>query len=306
MHSSWHDLAWNCYTSFFTHSYQSCGPWFTSKFRFRSISWELTDIFSPNFIYAFILTRSSLGLLHFIFQKFVPELWPFMPKFCFRSISWEQIGRIFPNFIYAFILARSSLGLLHVIFHTFVPELWPLIYVKFRFRSISWTNWQNFTKFYICIHIDKIFVGIVTHHFSHICTRVMALELHQNFVSCQYLENKWIEFHQILYMHSYWQVLCWVCYTSFFSHFYQSNDPWFTPKFHFRSISQILTKLYITIYTDKIYVGIVRCHFSQICKRVMALDWCKNYFTTQYSETLWPFTACKALQRGYSQILWQF
>ena len=31
-------------------------------------------------------------------------------------------------------------------------------------------------------------------------------------------------------------------------------------------------QLYITIYTDKIYVGIVSCHFSQICKRVLALD----------------------------------
>ena len=39
-----------------------------------------------------------------------------------------------------------------------------------------------------------------------------------------------------------------------------------------RTNGQILTKLYITIYTDKIYVGIVSCHFSQICKRVMASD----------------------------------
>ena len=39
--------------------------------------------------------------------------------------------------------------------------------------------------------------------FSEICTRVMALDLRQNFVSAQYLENKWTEFFQILYMHSY-------------------------------------------------------------------------------------------------------
>ena len=31
----------------------------------------------------------------------------------------------------------------------------------------------------------------------------MALERHQNFGSAQYLENKWIEFHQILLMHLY-------------------------------------------------------------------------------------------------------
>ena len=40
------------------------------------------------------------------------------------------------------------------------------------------------------IHIDKIYVEIVTHHFSHICTRVMSLDLLQNFVSAQYLEIK--------------------------------------------------------------------------------------------------------------------
>ena len=34
------------------------------------------DRISPNFIYAFILTRSRFGLLHIIFCTIVPELWP--------------------------------------------------------------------------------------------------------------------------------------------------------------------------------------------------------------------------------------
>ena len=73
------------------------------------------------------------------------------------------------------------LGLLAVIFHTFVPVLWPLIYaeISFLFNIILRTNGQNFTKFYICIHIDKTYVGIVTHNFWQICTRVMALDLLQ-------------------------------------------------------------------------------------------------------------------------------
>ena len=100
MHSSWQDLAWDSYILFFANLYQSYGSWFTLKFRFHLISWELLDIFSPNLIYAFILTRSSLGLLHIIFWKFAPELWPFMPKFRFSSISWEPIGRISPNLLY--------------------------------------------------------------------------------------------------------------------------------------------------------------------------------------------------------------
>ena len=142
-------------------------------------------------IYAFILTRSSLGFLHVIFHTFVPELWPLIyTKKNFHSISPEQIDGFSPNFIYAFILLRSSLGLLHVIFRTFEPELWPWIYAKFSFPFyILSTNEQNFTNFYMCNHIDKIYVGIVTLHFLLICTRVMALDLLHNFVSAQYLEQ---------------------------------------------------------------------------------------------------------------------
>ena len=54
----------------------------------------------------------------------------------------------------------------------------------------------------MCIDIDMIWIGINTQHFSGICTRVMALDLRQNFVIAQYLENKLTIFHQILYMHS--------------------------------------------------------------------------------------------------------
>ena len=134
------------------------------------------------------------------------------PKFHFRSISWEPFGRISPNCMYASILAGSSLGLLHTIFPTFVPELWPLVYAKISFPlNILRTNWHIFTKFYICIHIDKIYVGIVTLHFLHICTRVMTLDLLKNFVSAQYLENKWTDFDQTLYNYLYWQDLCWDC-----------------------------------------------------------------------------------------------
>ena len=163
VHSSWQDLAWDCYTSFFANLYKSNGPWFMPKFCFHSISWELTDIFFTKFIFAVILTRPSLGLSH-------------------------------------------------IILCIFVPELWPLIYAKILFPfNILRTNAQNFTKFYICVHIDKIYFEIVTHHFSHICTRVMVLDLLQNFVSTQYLGNKWTDFDQTLYNYLYWQDLRWDC-----------------------------------------------------------------------------------------------
>ena len=46
------------------------------EFCLRSISLEQIDRLSLNFICAFILIRSSLGLLHISFRTFVPELWP--------------------------------------------------------------------------------------------------------------------------------------------------------------------------------------------------------------------------------------
>ena len=70
------------------------------------------------------------------------------------------------NFIYAFILTRSTFELLLIIFHTFGPELWPLIYSKILFPlNILRTNGQILTKLYITIYTDKIYDRIVSCHF---------------------------------------------------------------------------------------------------------------------------------------------
>ena len=120
-------------------------PLIDSIFFSPSISWEQIDRISPNFIHAFILTRSKLGLLHIIFHIIVPELWPLIyAKFRFCSISWEQIDRISPNLIYAFILTRSTMWLLHIIFCTFEPEFnSPWFTPKFCFCSISWEQRES-------------------------------------------------------------------------------------------------------------------------------------------------------------------
>ena len=206
MHSYRQDLAWDCHTSFLAHFYQSYGPWFTPKFRFCSISREQIDLFSPNFIYAFILTRSSLGLMHVIFTHLYQIYGPwFTPKFRFRSISWEQMDRISPNFIYAFILTRSTLGLLHIIFRTFVPELWPLIYAKISFPfNILRTN------FYQILYMQSYWQDLCWDSYTSFCA-YLYLDLLQNFVSAQYLENKLTDFDQTLYNYLYWQDLYWDC-----------------------------------------------------------------------------------------------
>ena len=53
----------------------------------------------------------------------------------------------------------------------------------------------------------------------------MALDLRQNIVSAQYIENKMIDFHQILDIHSYLQDLAWDYHASFFANLYQSYGP---------------------------------------------------------------------------------
>ena len=86
------------------------------------------------------------------------------------------MDRISQNTIYAFILTRSKLGLSHIIFRT---DTRVMIYAIILFQfNILRTNGLNFNKLYIYITIntDKIYVGIVSCHFSQIGKRVMALD----------------------------------------------------------------------------------------------------------------------------------
>ena len=137
---------------------------------------QLIDKISPNFIYAFILTRSSSELLHF-FLHFL-HICATVMALDFRQnfVSAHYLENKLADFHQIFIcihIDRSSLGLMHVIFQTFVPELWPLIYPKisFPFNTLR-TKGQHFTKLYITINTDKIYAII----FLQICKRVMALD----------------------------------------------------------------------------------------------------------------------------------
>ena len=48
---------------------------------------------------------------------------------------------------------------------------------------------------------------------------VRSFVRHNFFVPAQYLQNSFIEFIQILYVHWYWHALAWDCYTSFSPNF---------------------------------------------------------------------------------------
>ena len=137
MHLYWQDLGWDCYTSFFTNLYQHYRPWFTAEFRLRTLSWAQIDRFITKYPYALILTRLRLGLL--------------------RHFSLIYTRAMALNVLCALILTRFRLGL-YMSLRSFVPELWPLNFARISSfpLNILRTNWQIFTKFYICIYIDKI------------------------------------------------------------------------------------------------------------------------------------------------------
>ena len=99
----------------------------------------------------------------------------------------------------------------------------------------------------------------------------MTLDLCQNFVFAQYLENKLTDFHQILYMHSYWKDLAWDFNPSFSAHLYHSYGPWFMPKFRFHSISQEQTDFHEILY--------MHSHWQDL-----AWDWCMSFFAHLYQS----------------------
>ena len=191
------------------------------EFCLRSISLEQIDRFSPHFIYAFILTRSSLGLLHTIFCPFKPEFWPVLnAKFLFPLNILRTNWQIFTKFyiyidIDKLLLVTVTLHFLHICIRILALDLRknlvfsqylenklphfhcpPLIYATILFlHNVLKTNWQIFIKFYICISC----------HFSQICSRVKALDLRQNFVF------SWISWEQIgrISPNLIWQDLYW-------------------------------------------------------------------------------------------------
>ena len=65
-----------------------------------------------------------------------------------------------PNFVHTNIIDKSYVG---IVLRKFATELWPLIHIRIWFLlNILRTIWQNETKFWIHIIIDKIYVGIMS------------------------------------------------------------------------------------------------------------------------------------------------
>ena len=166
MHWYWQDLAWDCYTSFFLHLYLSYDPWSMPKLRSGSISWEQMDRISPNFIYAFIFTRSSMELLHIIFPTFAPLIYAKIsfPLDILRT-NWQNS----PNFImhsYWQDLAWDCYASFFLHLH---QSYCPLFTPKFRFRSISWEQNDRISPNFIYAFIlTRSSVGVLHIIFLHL------------------------------------------------------------------------------------------------------------------------------------------
>ena len=172
-----------------------------------------------------------------------------------------------------------------VIFRKFATELQPSNDVRNWFLlNILRMDGQNLTKFCIHIIINKIYICIVKRTFWQMFNRVTALNWCQKLVFAQYLENGWREFNQILCTLYHWQDLCLYRKGSFFCKFATDLQPLIYVRNCFllnilRMDGQNLSKFCIIhIIIDKIYAVKVKHNFSQICNRVMALDWCQNLF----------------------------
>ena len=77
-----------------------------------------------------ILTRSRLGVLHLIFRKFVPDLWPLI----YSKISIPfNILRKNDRFVAKFRTQDQDWDWYTSFFRSSVPELWPLIYARISF-----------------------------------------------------------------------------------------------------------------------------------------------------------------------------
>ena len=76
-------------------------------------------------------------------------------KYVFHKIYQVHIFQLFKDILY-------------------IPGGWDLERIALSYELQLPSN-HTISKFYIFVHIDKIYVGTVTHHFSHISTRVMVL-----------------------------------------------------------------------------------------------------------------------------------
>ena len=113
------------------------------------------DRILSNFVYAFILTRSTLELLPAVFGEFVTELWPLIGQiFISAQYILRTNGHNFTKFCTCIHTDKNNLGIVTCCFCKFVTELWPLIDVKISFPfNILRTNGQNFIKFCVHTHI---------------------------------------------------------------------------------------------------------------------------------------------------------
>ena len=117
--------------------------------------------------------HSPVILLHTVTTKYLPgKIEPqhdkTNKKTCAPRDDSDQPGHP-PSLIRVFAVRMKKAWVLFKVVRDSVFNTWFLPNIL---RTVQW----NLTKFYRCMDIDKIQVGIVAHQFSSVCDRVMALD----------------------------------------------------------------------------------------------------------------------------------
>ena len=194
-------------------------------------------------------------------------------------------------FGYMMILLTSTSRALHV---TVTP-----------FHLVSWEQNDRISSNFVYSYWQDLSWDCYTSFFAHLYQRYGPWFTSEFGFCLIYIENKLTEFHQILYMQSYWQALGLDCYTSFFAYLFQSYGPWFMPKFHFRSISweqinRISNFVYKHSYWQDLAWDCCTSFFLHICTKYSMQDfWSRNG-----PMALVPFICMQ--KRRFWWVIWNF
>ena len=148
----------------FSQIYNYFSPWLMSEFCFRSVSWERIDGIWPSLACALILTRPRWDWYTSIFTNLWQTYGPSMSEFCFHSISWEQIDVLHIPWYW------QDLGW-NCCASAFIALGWCQNFVSAQFLE------NKLKEFDRSLHMHLYWEdGIITHQFSQIFNKVMALD----------------------------------------------------------------------------------------------------------------------------------
>ena len=139
--------------SVFANLQQGYGPWFMSEFRFHSISWEIVTEFHKILHMHWYWKHLDLDCFQFSqINNIVMTL-----DWCWNFVSAQYLWNKLMEFDQILHMHWYWQDLGWEMLSSYFTNLWPLIDVRISFLlNILRNDWQNLTKFCICIDIENI------------------------------------------------------------------------------------------------------------------------------------------------------